>query len=333
DNHALQAYFNKKILKSLTKYKKKMVGWDEIFQPYLPKNIVIHSWRGKKAMREAAQKGYTSILSNGYYIDLCQTAEFHYLNDPIPADSGLTEAEKKRVLGGEATMWAELITPETVDSRIWPRTAAIAERLWSPGNVNDVADMYRRMDLISLQLEELGLMHIRNQAMMLRRLTNGMDTTALKVLVDVMEPLKVYERHRHGVTYTFFSPLTRLVDAALPDAKKARVFRGRVADFVKAPGKEAAAGLVKDLEIWKENHEKLQPVIDRSPVLKEIETLSEDLSKIAGIGLEAVQLILDGKKAEPQWLEDSKKVLEAAKKQRGHAELMIVTAIEQLVEK
>jgi hexosaminidase len=335
DNHALQAYFNKKILKILTKYKKKMVGWDEIFQPYLPKNIVIHSWRGKKAMREAAKKGYNSILSNGYYIDLSQSTDFHYLNDPIPEDSDLSAEEKKRILGGEATMWAELISPETVDSRIWPRTAAIAERFWSPVHVKDAADMYRRLEVTSRRLEELGLTHIKNQAMMLRRLTNGMDTTALKVLVDVTEPLKLYHRHGQGVTYTIFSPLTRVVDAALPDAKKARIFRQQVDSFIRGKDKpcpKAAAALIKDLETWKENHKKLLPVIQHSPVLKEIETLSEDLSKIAVIGIEAIELLTAGKKPEPRWLEESKKIVEAAKKPRGHAELMIVSAIEKLVE-
>ncbi len=332
DNHALQAYFNKKILKILTKYKKKMVGWDEIFQPELPNTIVIQSWRGKKALREAAKKGYNSILSNGYYIDLAQPTDFHYLNDPIPEDSNLTPEEKKRILGGEATMWAELISPETIDSRIWPRTAAIAERFWSSAQVNDVDDMYRRLDIISFQLEELGLTHIKNQAMILRRLTNGKDTTALKVLVDVMEPLKLYARHHQGATYTFFSPLTRVVDAALPDAKKARIFRKQAAAFVKGNRtKEAAEVLIKDLKLWKENHQNLQPVIVNSPVLKEIETLSKDLAKIADIGLQAVEYILKGKKPGPGWIEENKKVLQDAKKPRGHAELMVVTAIEQLV--
>jgi len=333
DNHALQAYFNQKILRILTRYKKRMVGWDEIFQSYLPKSIVIQSWRGKKALREAARKGYNSILSNGYYIDLVQPTDFHYLNDPIPEDSDLTPEEQKRILGGEATMWAELISPETVDSRIWPRTAAIAERLWSPAHVRDVNDMYRRLDIISLQLEELGLTHIKNQEMMLRRLTNGIDTAALKVLVEVMEPLKIYKRKHQGVTYTFFSPLTRVVDAALPDAKKARMFRFRVADFVKnKPNKAAAETLLRDLRLWKENHEKLLPVIKQSPVLKEIETLSEDLSRISDIGIQAIEYLLVEKKAAPQWLEESKKILEAAKKPRGHAELMIVSAIEQLLD-
>ena len=333
DNHALQAHFNKKILEILTKYKKQMVGWDEIFQPGLPQTIVIQSWRGKEAIREAAKKGYNSILSNGYYIDLCQDTAFHYLNDPLPADSDLTDAEKERILGGEATMWAELVSPETIDSRIWPRTAAIAERLWSSGLITDVDDMYRRLEVLSLQLEELGLMHIKNQAVMLRRLTGGEDISALKVLVDVIEPLKIYNRHNQGVTYTIFSPLTRLVDAALPDAEKARLFRQQTAAFLKAPGdSHLAEGLLGDLTLWKENHEKLLPVIHRSPILKEIEGLSLNLSIIANIGMEAIQLLQEGKTAETGWIEESKKAVESAKLPGGHAELMIVTAIEQLVE-
>jgi hexosaminidase len=310
-----------------------MVGWDEIFQPGLPNTIVIQSWRGKKALREAAKKGYNSILSNGYYIDLAQPTDFHYLNDPIPGDSDLTVEEQKRILGGEATMWAELISPETVDSRIWPRTAAIAERFWSPARVNDVDDMYRRLDIIGSQLEELGLTHIKNQGMILRRLTNGMDTRALKVLVDLMEPLKLYARHDQGTTYTFFSPLTRAADAALPDAKKARLFRKQVAVFLQDKrSKKAAEVLVKDLILWRENHRRLLPVIESSPVLKEIETLSNDLAKIADIGLRAIEYILDGNKPGSGWIEESKKVLRDAKKPRGHAELMVVTAIERLID-
>lgn len=331
DNHSLQAYFNSKILAILTKYQKKMIGWDEIFQPSLPTSIVIHSWRGKEAMQEAAKKGYNSILSNGYYIDLCQTTDFHYLNDPIPVDSPLTPEEKSRILGGEATMWAELITPETVDSRIWPRTAAIAERFWSAGSVNDVEDMYRRLQVIALQLEELGLTHYKNQDMMLRRLVGGQDIYALKVLVDVFEPLKIYERHNQGVTYTFFSPFTRLVDAAIPDAPRARIFRNRVAQFLKDPQPELADQLQQDLQVWQVNHQYLLPVINRSPILWEILPLSEELSRLAYVGVECLQMILENEKASSEWISERKQLIEDAKKPKGHGELVIVSAIESLL--
>ncbi|HZN01731.1 MAG TPA: beta-N-acetylhexosaminidase, partial [Pyrinomonadaceae bacterium] len=82
DNHALQAYFNTRLLKILQKHGKKMIGWDEILQPGLPNDVVIHSWRGTAALAEAAKKGYDGILSNGYYIDLIQPASQHYVPDP-----------------------------------------------------------------------------------------------------------------------------------------------------------------------------------------------------------------------------------------------------------
>jgi hexosaminidase len=330
DNHMLQAYFNKKILGILTKYGKKMIGWDEIFQPGLPESIVIHSWRGQNAMQEAAKKGYRTILSNGYYIDLARSTEYHYLNDPIPAGSPLTVAEKKFILGGEATMWGELITPETIDSRIWPRTAAIAERFWSPGHVKDVNDMYRRLGKISLQLEELGLLHKKNQVMMLRRLTGGRDTHTLRRLIDVIEPLKGYSRHQ-GRVYTQFSPFTRVVDAALPDAEVAREFCRQTDLYLRDGDEKIGKELRRLLMLWKSNHEKLKIIIDQSPILKEIGSLSEDLSRAAAIGLDVLDLFASGKKVEPAWIEEKRDILKKAARPRGQVELMILPAIEKLL--
>src|SRR5205085_9188709 len=173
-----------------------MMGWDEIFQPDLPKDVVIHSWRGPKSLAEAARKGYDGVLSAGYYIDLIYPASEHYLGDPLPEGNTLTPAEAAHVLGGEATMWGEWVSPETIDSRIWPRTAAIAERLWSPREVRDVEDMYRRLSVVSVQLEELGLTHLKNQALMLRRLAGGRDSWALQTLASIVEPVKEYRRYR-----------------------------------------------------------------------------------------------------------------------------------------
>src|SRR6185369_3391540 len=194
DNHALQAYFNKRVSKILQKLGKKMIGWDEILHPDLPKDTVIHSWRGPASLAEAARKGYDGILSSGFYIDLMYPASQHYKVDPVAADSTLSESELAHILGGEATMWGEWVSPETIDSRIWPRTAAIAERLWSARNVTDVNDMYRRLDAVSLQLEELGLTHEKNVDMLLRRLTRTNDIGPLKTLASVVEPVKEYHR-------------------------------------------------------------------------------------------------------------------------------------------
>ncbi|MDO9566178.1 MAG: family 20 glycosylhydrolase [Candidatus Desulfaltia sp.] len=331
DNHMLQAYFNKQILKSLTKYNKKMIGWDEIFQPGLPTNIVIHSWRGQKSLIESAQKGYMGILSNGYYIDLIQSAEYHYLNDPIPEDTPLSAEEQKRILGGEATSWGELVSYETVDSRIWPRTAAIAERFWSPRSVKNVDDMYRRLDVTSFHLEELGLLHMNNYDMMLRRLTNNHNISPLKTFVDVVEPVKIYTRHRQGKIYTSYSPYTRVVDAARPESMTARHFADLVEKYIADPKNPDAAELILQLSVWLENHRQLVEIIKVSPVLKEIESMSADLEALADLGLEAAKALAKHKTLKKKALKASDVLFENAQKPRGQVELMIVPSIRKLV--
>jgi hexosaminidase len=330
DNGALQAYFNRRLLKILTKHGKKMVGWDEIFQPGLPTDIVIHSWRGQKALVEAAQKGYQGILSNGYYIDLCQTAEAHYLNDPVPADSPLDDGQKPLVLGGEATMWSEIVTPETIDSRIWPRTAAIAERLWSPASVRNVEDMYRRLGGVSIELEELGVLHLKNQDMLLRRLSGTVHVKPLKVLAEAVEPLKGYERHDQA-TYTSLSPFTRFVDACAPESMPARAFNNKVDAYLASKDPKTGEELRRTLSAWKDNHALVLSLIAVAPALREIEPLSLGLSRACGAGLDALGHLGKGEGETAAWVEERDKILAAASKPAAHAELAVVKAIAKLI--
>ena len=332
DNHALQAYFNTRLLKILQKNKKKMVGWDEILQPELPKDAMIQSWRGTAALAEAARKGYDGILSNGYYIDLIQPASQHYVPDPLPADSTLTPEEAKHVLGGEATMWAEWVTPDTIDSRIWPRTAAIAERLWSPRTVTDVPDMYRRLAVISLQLEELGLTHKRNQEMMLRRLVRNDDIGPLRTLVSVIEPVKEYRRYQQR-PQTMLSPLTGVIDAALPDAEGARKFQWMVTEFLNdGPRYQLYHAELKEmLGDWQTAGASLNPLIDRSPALKEIKPLAQNLSQLGATGQEALAYLKLGIPPPRDWREQSLAKVEEASKPYGALELVVISGVKQLV--
>lgn len=281
-NHELQAYFNGNLLKILEKNGKKMIGWDEIFQPILPKTIVIHSWRGRESMEEAARKGYRSILSSGYYIDLFHNCSEHYLNDPLPADSKLTEEEKSRILGGEATMWAELVNGESVDSRIWPRTAAIAERLWSPASVNDVDDMYRRLDKINLLLEETGIQHIKNREAMMRRICNGYNIEPLKVFADAVEPLEGYRRHG-SKRYTTEFPLSRVADVALSDAPDFVRFRLYLNDYLKTKNRDSYSKMMDYLDKWSNNQQAFYALASDNVILKEALPLSDNLAELASV--------------------------------------------------
>jgi hexosaminidase len=331
DNHALQASFNERILKILKKHGKKMVGWDEIFQPGISSDIVIQSWRGQEALVEAARQGYRGLLSNGYYIDLCEPAAKLYLNDPIPPGSPLTDAQKALVLGGEATMWGELVSPETIDSRIWPRTAAIAERLWSPQSVNNVDDMYRRLVPVAIGLEELGLTHLKNQDMMFRRLAGSDDIAPLETLSEAVEPLKGYRRHEQGVTYTSLSPLTRFVDACFPESLEARDFRLSVDRYLETRDPALAQELKRTLSRWSRNHALLLPLIAASPALGEVEVLSQAVQAVASAGLEALDFLTSGRSPDPSWLASRGEVLAGARKPQAHCELAITSAVVKLV--
>lgn len=328
DNSALQNYFNQRIEKILEKYDRTMIGWDEILHDSMPENIVIQSWRGKEAMIRAAKRGVRSLLSNGYYIDLIYPAKDHYLNDPLPEDVDLTDEQKEMILGGEATMWAEYISPETIDSRIWPRTAAIAERFWSPGTVKDVDDMYRRLEYINYQLEEFGLTHIKNPQMMMRRLTMNQPVEPLKTFIEVVEPLKGYQRGQKRI-YTTFSPLTRVVDIAIADPGIAREFNKAVDAFLEHPDKEAAHKLEKQLKCWQENHKKLMELSKKAPVLNEILPLSESLSHLAEQAIVALKII--NSEENQNKLQPDSDVFKNARISHGQVELVVTASIEKLV--
>ena len=285
-NHDLQTYFNIRLEKILNNLGKKLMGWDEIMTPNMPTTAVIHSWRGpQEGMLEggtliaAAKAGYQTVLSNGYYIDRMLPVAHHYATDPI-GNSKLTKEERALILGGEATMWSELVTPQTIDSRIWPRTAAIAERFWSPKEVNDVENMKLRLRAVSARLEALGITHIKNRDLLLRNMSDYKEISSLKVLSNICEPLKVYSRNKGGTEYSSFSPLTLFADACVVDAEDAVGFKKAVVFLSKDRTKSNLGAVLAYLEIWSENDRNFNK-ISNTPKLAALKPLSKNLSELA----------------------------------------------------
>ena len=91
-------------------------------------------------------------------------------------------------MGGEAAMWSEFVTPDNINSQIWPYLAAIAERFWSPQQVRDVNSMYQRLAITSLKLEYYGLTSRADVNQMLQRVSGFPDPAPLKVLASVVVP-------------------------------------------------------------------------------------------------------------------------------------------------
>lgn len=337
NNQELQAYFTTRVQKIVSKHHKQMVGWDEILTPGVPKEIVIQSWRGPESLAAAARQGYRGLLSNGYYIDLMWSAERHYVVDPLSgAAASLTPEQKQNILGGEATMWGEYVNGETIDSRIWPRTAAIAERLWSPQDVRDVNSMYRRMEQTSWRLDSLGLTHNTGYVPMLQRIADTSDASPVRVLADVVEPVKDYDREQYAkVEPTSLDPLNRLVDAARPESLPAREFSELVEHLIASHCKDLAAAtqVRASLAEWRDNDAKLQPLVAHSFLLSEAGPISRHLSAVATSGLQALDQISRAHPETPQWkVEQVAIIAEAEKPTSAQLLLMVAPPIQRLVE-
>ncbi|XP_022998418.1 beta-hexosaminidase 2 [Cucurbita maxima] len=128
---------------------------------FLPReNIILQTWNnGVNNTKRIVSSGYRAIVSSSeyYYLD-CGHGDFLGNNSQYDEqangeykDGGswcgpfktwqtiynyditykLSEEEAKLVLGGEVALWSEQADPTVLDARLWPRTSAMAESLWS----------------------------------------------------------------------------------------------------------------------------------------------------------------------------------------------------------
>lgn len=105
-SRGLHLYFNHRVGKILSKYNRKLIGWDEILYEGLPNDFIVQSWRGHSSLAEAANKGYGAILSTGFYLDQPQPASYHYRNDPIVPSAERNVEKAKIDLSKVESYWA-----------------------------------------------------------------------------------------------------------------------------------------------------------------------------------------------------------------------------------
>jgi hexosaminidase len=313
DNLAIQTYFNQRILKILQKYGKNMIGWDEIFAPDLPRDAVIQSWRGADSLAAAATKGYRGILSAGYYLDHLRPASYHYGVDPLAGPAAqLAPDQAAHILGGEACMWAELVDAETVDSRVWPRTAAIAERFWSAKDLTDVDSMYARMEVISRLLEWTGVTHRSVYGEMLGRLAGGHNVEPLRILADAAEARGLGTGRRAKDSLV---SLNRFVDAVPPESESVRHLE------LLARGETGQAILRAQFSLWEANDARFQAMAEDNALLTELKPQSKDLSALGTMGLQILDRLDSRKRVLPAWIAAQSK--ELARMSKPNADVLL----------
>lgn len=332
DNDALQAYFNTRVLTIIARLHKHMMGWDEVLTPGLPKDVVVQSWRGEASLFKGAKLGYEGVLSAPYYLDGMQPAGAHYLADPLPSSSGLTPDERKLILGGEVCMWGEHLYARTIDSRIWPRTAAIAERFWSPENVRDVDDMYRRLIPVSIELESLGLTHLESEDAGLRELAGTEQIEALRTFASAFEPVSFGERSQSQHTDQL-TALDGFVDAVRPDPPSRHWFELAVKRLVANPRGDTTDRTA--LDTWFTQLSDAVPTVRQqmvaSPRLAEVSTRAGQLLQLTTMGQHALQSLANGQRAPADWKAKQIETLEEVNKPSALVRFDFLTAMTELV--
>lgn len=330
----LQAYFVKRMYGIAKKYHKRLIGWEEAFNQDLPQDVIVQKWKapgGLGATLDAGkvvQHGNQLIVSAGYYLDVFMPAYIHYLADPVPAGMSLADADKG-ILGGEAAQWSELMDGNNEELRVWPRAAAVAERLWSPANVRDADDMYRRLWATDFELNEWGVNENNAYQKILALWVNDADITPVRTLADVCTPIRGYKRLMGGMftpgkaASNLNSPLVNIADAVHCDSETGWEFRQLVSSYLQDHKAEDLQHIKYLLQKWQSNKARFDAVCAYAPYPNQIKDLSDNLSAAAAIGLQT----LDGQGNK----DDQLKQLQAMEKPLHEVQIAILPAIEGLV--
>jgi hexosaminidase len=331
NTHELQAYFVGRVNKIVAKHHKQMIGWEELFSNNLAKEVTVQVWQNGTYTKRALDNGNPVLISKGFYLDVFMPAYIHYNNPDLPAGSGASAGQLR---GGEAAQWTEVADKTNIETRIWPRAAAVAERLWSDSVNRDMDDLYRRLFVVSEQLDELGLQHVADYERALRRFAND-NILPVKRLTDVLTPVKGYKKMFAqlmmpvSVSYQA-APLIGVSDIVFVDSKVKWQFRTALKSYLERKD-IASENILRDyLMQWQKNNDQLKDLLVVSPLLKRVGEHSKNLSVIATIGLEALDRLKAGT-SDTNWINEKLAILKTANQAYGETELCIVPEIEALV--
>ena len=286
NTHALQTYFANRFSNIIEKNGYQPLAWEEAFDSAVSKKILIQLWRpgfmGTPLSPEVvANQGNRSISSRGFYLDVFMPAYYHYLNDDFTKFN-----ISPNLLGGEAAIWGELMDASNFETRVWPRAAVIAERLWSDKNRIEVGTMYERMFKLNRYLSWNGLNQITNSERAISEFLNGYSNPGTEALIKVLAPVKGYKRIMAIMTKPEAlksSAFGEMADIIPVDAEAKWLFRKQVENYLENPSEDNTALLTNTLTVWKNCARDVNDLLLNAPKLNSIRKHAENLSNIANL--------------------------------------------------
>ncbi|KAF9585402.1 hypothetical protein BGW38_002550 [Lunasporangiospora selenospora] len=137
EDKLLEVFVDRVMEMYLSKGKRPIV-WEEVALEHtvnLPKSAIVQVWKNARSTKRVYSYSLTEDLN---------------------------QDEQKLIYGGEACMWGEQTDSTNLDSSVWPRSAAVAEVLWS-GNADDkgeprpLLDAAHRMSAVRERLVSMSV--------------------------------------------------------------------------------------------------------------------------------------------------------------------------------
>ncbi len=301
-------------------------------------NFTLDSWmgptRGEFVLTPDEPLTGRILIGNTYYpVSGEYLADFDFTEVKLlPA---LSAEQARNIVGGEATLWTELVTEHNLDLRLWPRVFAIAERLWSSKRLTDSSAMYRRLFSINQYANDIGLKHFSQQRQGFKSLVFPKDdVTPLLILAQQVEPASYYSRHHLKFRQDLYhqrAQLTQYVDFLPVESLQLRQMEQQLKSYQRG-NTQGLQQIVDTMREWQMNFPALVKLVKRNPKLSALLPVVEDARVVNTLGLTIAQSCLAGVKIRNAEVQRVKNTLRELHRQVREISLASGLFVEQLLE-
>lgn len=151
-------YFEMNLLQYvLNVSKKRPIVWQDLFDmgvTGIPSNVIFDVWKEwimEESLCKTTAANYDILFSACWYLDHLNEDWWRFYTCNPRNMANLTSAQQSHILGGHTSMWGESVDSTNFYERVWPRSSATAEVLWS-GSSN-VIPAELSFDRIQLRLD------------------------------------------------------------------------------------------------------------------------------------------------------------------------------------